>query len=304
MNDFQNKFMSIVQQAYTANQLTAARYAEDAGHIADNFMRETEEITRVKINRDTITNRNKLRIFFDETGTRYSNELKKHTLNFAAETRETFESYDKKLINLFTEEGVSGKEIYDRLERHSDDTAALVNAKICNMQIRPALVSEAQEKIVAVAGGAVKNTSLKKLLLGVFLPFAIIALVVAGLVAFSNRNAEAEVENDPATVVQVARFALRTVGIVPSAALNPVVQGVIAVLVVSGVWVVYFLILSRVLKNKLHVNLESKMSGIYEELRNRKPELQGEYSAFLTTLMNEMNEVSFMRYKPLIESRG
>ena len=88
-----------------------------------------------------------------------------------------------------------------------------------------------------------------------------------------------------------------------TAPINPfkIIIDIVVGLVTIAIWMIYYVILSLIIKNTMIRKLEQDMSVIYGEILSRKSELQDAYAEWLTIHLNKMNTKYFMKYKPLID---
>ena len=319
MSDFRQRFMQAAEQAYNSNTTLIGRYKEDSSHVVENLCRELSELQYVEAHLDELSNKDRLRQFFDGLENRFNTGLSKYSREFTQEANETYLSYDKKLKGLFSEEGISGKDIYDHIERNSEGDYSLFAAKADNIRLQPSLLRDAQSEISKESDRAINKAKRKKMIWGICLPLLVIVLFVVFVIMQVIRltrqinMAAASLGEAAGDVVSgldldnIALILIRYLDVrdaTEDAAVNfsatlPLIA--VGALVLAAIWLIYYKILARQVKEKMLRDLKNVAASVYTAFEERKFELQEGYAELLTAHLDEMNVKYFMKYKPLVE---
>lgn len=309
MSGFQKRFMKIAETAHNTNLDLVQRYKEDSIKVADELYRELAELQHVKAHLGELKERSKLKIFFDGLEYRFNAGLKKFSLELTEDANETYKSYEKKLKNLFIEEGVSKKDIYHCIDEKSDSEYSVFTAKAGNINLETSLLRDVQTQISDTSEKIIKKSERKRTILAFVVPIVLILLLIIGKGIAENgiTNAIAGIISSLGVEEELAGNIAEAGGGIGSFILNffssPVILVAIAVpiLVIIAIWLIYYKIIEFNVNKDMIQKLEQAMAEIYQELVARKGELQEAYAEWLISHINEMNTNYFIKYKPLID---
>ncbi|MCL2357749.1 MAG: hypothetical protein FWC70_11480 [Defluviitaleaceae bacterium] len=324
----QQKFMKIADSALNTNTGLVERYKADSSSAADTLLRNVGELRNVKANFADLTSQSRLQNYFYGLEQRFNFDMKKYSVEFTEEVCETYRLYDKKMKNLFTEEGVRAKEIYNTAE--SDNSAFIAKAE--NTAIDPALLKDIQMRIFETTDSVVKKTNRRRQFWTFLAPVGAVLLPVVLIVAFAlifsyggdayedDAYAATDYEAEgglselltPDIIARVGFTAVRSSGVrnvatsiartVRRIVATTVTGAITSLAVIVAIWVAYDMILKFIFDKRLIVLLERDISEIYDEFSLRKSELSAAYGDRLSAHLDEINTAFLMKYKPLIES--
>jgi hypothetical protein len=303
MSNFQQKFVRVAEQAYNTSKTLISRYRDDSIHAVEILCDEISELQHAKTYLSELSDCNRLQLYFKGLENRFNTELKKHTKQFTEEVTETYMSYDKKLKSLFVEEGVSQKNIYDYIDRNSEDDYSSFFAKVDNIRVDTNIFRETQLEISQKAGKILSKANFKKRLLLIIPAFLSIVIIVASLIVFIGIN-NAEDSSDIEATFSIPIIESEIVLTIPIFIqtvqhLSRIVLYTLFMLVF--IWVICYIILRGSVKRKMISRLEQIMEDIYAKFSVRRQELQDSYAMWLEAHLGEMNKKYFIKYKPLIE---
>jgi len=321
MSDFQQRFSSASKQAYDETAGLVARYKEDTVPVIDAMFGEISQLQNVKVHLHDLQTPNGLKTFMEGVRCRFNSSLKTHTHQFAEDVAQTYVSYDKKLKNILSQEGVGAKELYHHIDHNSDSDYALLKSKADNVELDITMLHELQSDILSKTSKIMSGAKRKKLFLGIVLPFILTLLVFMGasFAVYSAtkaiKDAVAEITDAPdfseASISEIFEYVQKNaelfdavaniyIGIFEIAAASAV-WGLALCLFAGAGWLVYYLVVSSLIKKKAARRLGKAMIDVTAAFAERKHEVCEMYGLYLSGRLNEMNAAFFGKYKPLIE---
>ena len=313
MNGFQDKFMGIAKTAYDANNAILERYKNDAVKPLNDLYRELSELQHAEAYMAELTDKGRLRLFFEGLETRFIYGLKKFSGEFTEEAIETYRSYDKKLKNLISEEGVRAKDLYHHIDANSETEYSASMARVDTIRLDTNVLREVEGRISLQSEIAVKKVYKKKIIFGIILPIIIAILAFTGVAqgvrslwgsARSNVGGAVTSNIENEFVGEVIDYALDGIFDRVGSMAGNIFGGlarVIGGIVFIVVWLIYYLILAAALKKGLISKLGQVVVDAYNNFVERHLEMHNIYGAWLTSHFEEMNKQYFLKYKPLIE---
>lgn len=321
MSNFQSNFMQTAESARNANLEIVERYKADSHAVVEDLFREMTELQHIKAHMVELQDRSRLRLFFDRLADKFNNGLKKYTLDFTEEAKETYHSYDKRLRNLFTAEGVSGRDIYHNIDDNSETMYSVFEARANNIRLETNLLEDIELQIFDQSEKIIKKAGRRKKIWGIIVPTILIIAAIASSMAVKKiveDKAQAALKENVSNILTGLGTDEQLTGSVTDIGIDKVTSAVGAVkdaggvlanaityvvtaFVVIAVWLIYYTIFAYMVKKQMIGELERTIPNIMCGFSGRKAELQEAYGEWLTTHLNEMNAKYFMKYKPLID---
>jgi len=293
MSDFQERFVHIAEQAYNTSKSLICRYRDDSIHVVDTLCDDISGLKHARSRLAELEDKSKLQIYFEKMESKFNADLANHTRQFIEDVSETYKSYDKRLRNLFVNEGVSQKQIYDCIDRNNENDYAEFIAKADDAKIDTGVLREVRQEISNGVDKIMRKSDTRRRFFGIVVPlFFVIAIMTLVII-----NVTGEVDIDRTSIVSIFSSYITSRISQVFGMLN-----IIILFVMAAAWMIYYKIFNSSMKNKTIFQLEEIMDEIYTKFANRKHEFQDAYSMLLESHLGEINAKYFMKYKPLVET--